>query len=177
MPESAWVFWPSLHCSCPKRRPSVCGLSDWLRVLFGIWVWKLPKIRMQNSSSTHRYSHTHTHTCRGDTLCPALGLVTHHKQKATKQLNSVVSLPPAPSPLHSCSTLVTSCAAVVKLNYYAMSTMSIGTWYRGLQGVQGLTGCTRCWCSRKGYNGLVSSRPPKMHLQIHFDLQLRSKLE
>lgn len=45
------------------------------------------------------------------------------------------------------------------------------------QGEGAGVGCTRCWCSRKGYNGYVSSSRPEMHLQIHFDLQLRRKLE
>lgn len=158
-----------------SQTTTLCVWSVWLAE-GSLWYLSM-EIAKNSNAEQQQHTHTHTHTCRGDTLCPALGLVTHHKQKATKQLNSVVPIPPTPSSLHSCSTLVTSCAAIVKLNYYAMSTMSIGTWYRGLQGVQGLTGCTRCWCSRKGYNGLVSSRPPKMHLQIHFDLQLRSKLE
>lgn len=68
---------------CLSVRQCVC---ECVLHLFGIRVWKLPKFECRKQTHTDRQTHRGGSTAHS---CPALGLATHHKQKATKQLNSV----------------------------------------------------------------------------------------
>lgn len=150
---------------CLSVRQCVC---ECVLHLFGIRVWKLPKFECRKQ--THRQTNSQRRQHGTLMSCTWLGHSPQTKSNEAAKLSC--PLRRVESSRVSCSTSEASCAAVVKLNYYAKSTM----WH-ALRAGGRVIGCTRCWCSRKGYNGNVSSSRPKMHLQIHFDLQLRRKLE
>lgn len=173
--DAAWGFWPSLFSSCPNE--TVCGF---LPVCAAVCVrmcaaslrypcMEITKIRMQKTN-THRQTNWQRRQHGTLMSCTWLGHSPQTKSNEAAKLSC--PLRRVESSRVSCSTSEASCAAVVKLNYYAKSTM----WH-ALRAGGRVIGCTRCWCTRKGYNGNVSSSRPKMHLQIHFDLQLRRKLE